>query len=164
MSDTVAPLAPAQVLRMVRVVAASFARREPQSRRLRPPKHPPAGLMEARHTDPFGTDPFGPWDTETILNWFIRLLVLTDPTSPRGAIRVNEEALAQSVAIVDGRGQVIGGAFNDTMPPLDVEPEFREDDPFMTAVLEWAEPVVAQLGTQDAEALTALSARYPAFR
>ena len=72
--------------------------------------------------------------------------------------------MARSVAIVDGRGQVIGGAFNDTMPPLDVEPEFREDDPFMAAVLEWAEPVVAQLGTQDAEALTALSERYPAFR
>src|SRR5215207_3470294 len=152
------------LLRMAWVIGASFARREPQARHLRPPKYPPAGLMEARRTDPFGTDPFGSWDTETHMYWIVRLLALTDPTSPRGAIEVNEEVLAQSLAIVDGEGRVIGGAFNDTMPPLDVEPEFREDDPFMAAVLEWAEPVVAQLGTQDAEALTALSERYPAFR
>jgi hypothetical protein len=148
-----ADLRPAQILQMARVVASSFARREPQSRHVRPPKHPPAGLMEARHTDPFGTDPFGPWNKETLLYWFIRLLILTDPTSPRSAIRVNEEALVQSLAIVDRRRQVIGGAFNDTMPPLDVVPQFREDDPFMAAVLSWVEPVLALLGAQDAENL-----------
>jgi hypothetical protein len=160
-----ADLTPAQLLQMARVVATSFARREPQSRHLRPPKYPPAGLTEARHSDPFGSnDPFGPWNAETLLYWFIRLLVLTDPTSPRSAVRVNEEALAQSLAIVDRRGQVIGGAFNDTMPPLDVEPEFREDDPFLDAVLATHEPVIAQLGAQDVEALTALSDLYPSFR
>src|SRR5215207_8022276 len=159
-----ADLAPAQVLQMARVVAASFARREPQSRHLRPPKYPPAGLMEARHTDPFGTDPFGSWDTETSLYWIVRLLALTDPTSPRGAIEVNEEVLAQSLAIVDGEGRVIGGAFNETMPPFDVEPPFREDDPFLDTVVGVWEPVYAALGAQDAEALTALSERYPAFR
>jgi hypothetical protein len=157
-------LMPDQVLQMARVMAASFARREPQSRHLQPPKHPPVGLMEERHTDPFGSDPFGLWHTETLLYWFIRLLVLTDPTSPRSAIRVNEEALAQSLAIVDQRGQVIGGAFNETMPPFDVMPEFREDDPFLAAVLEFLEPVLILLGAQDAEALTALCERYPAFR
>jgi hypothetical protein len=46
------------------------------------------------------------------------------------------------------------------MPPIDVEPEFRDDDPFMGAVLATAEPIIAQLGAQDAEALTALSDRY----
>jgi hypothetical protein len=120
--------------------------------------------MEARHTDPFGDEAFGPWTTERFMYWYIRLFLLTDPTSPRSAIRVNEEALAQSLAIVDSTGQVIGGAFNETMPPLDVAPEFREDDPFMAAVLAVWEPVVTSLGIQDAEALTALSARYPAFR
>src|ERR687889_964834 len=45
-------LTPVQVLQMARVIAASFAHREPQSRHLRPPKHPPTGLIEARHTDP----------------------------------------------------------------------------------------------------------------
>src|SRR5918911_5720417 len=33
-----------QLLQMAWVIAASFARREPQSRHLRLPKHPPAGL------------------------------------------------------------------------------------------------------------------------
>jgi hypothetical protein len=159
-----AELSPAQVLQMAEVVAASFARREPQARHLRPPKHPPAGPMEARHSDPFGSEAFGPWTTERIMYWFIRLLMLTDPTSPRSAIQVNEEVLAQSLAIVDQEGQVIGGAFNETMPPLDVAPEFREDDPFLSAVLAFVEPVLTLLGMQDAEALTALSTQYLAFR
>ena len=153
-----------QLLQMARVIGASFARREPQARHLRPPKHPPAGLMEARHADPFGTDPFGSWDNETQMYWIVRLLALTDPTSPRGAIEVNEEVLEQSLAIVDGEGRVIGGAFNETMPPFDVEPPFREDDPFLGTVVGVWEPVYAALGAQDAEALTALSERYPAFR
>src|ERR687890_2396768 len=103
-----------QLLQMAWVIATGFVRREPQARYLRPPKRPPAGLMEARHTDPFGTDSFGPWTPETLLYWFFRLFVLTDPTSPQNAVQVNEEVLAQSLAIVDNRGQVIGGAFNDT--------------------------------------------------
>jgi hypothetical protein len=150
---------------MAWVVAASFARREPQVRHLRPPKQPPEGLMEARHSDPFGSNnPFGPWTTERLVYWFIRLYLLTDPTSPRGAIRVNEEVLAQSLATVDETGQVIAGGFRETMPPLDVAPEFREDDPFLAAVFAFTEPISALLGAQDVEALMALSTRYPAFR
>ena len=159
-----ADLTPSQVLQMARVVAASFARHEPQVRHLRPPKHPPTGLIEATHTDPFGSDPFGPWSIERLMYWFIRLYLLTDPTSPQNAIRVNEEALAQSLAIVDQRGQVIGGAFNETMPPLEEVPEFRQDDPFLAAVFACTEPISALLGAQDEEALTALSARYSTFR
>ena len=160
-----ADLTPFQMLQMARVVASSFARREPMARHLRPPKHPPAGLMEARHSDPFGSSvPFGPWNTETLLFWFIRLYLLTDPTSPQNAIRVKEEVLIQSLAILDGRGQVIAGGFRETMPPLDVSPEFRRDDPFLAAVFAFAEPMSALLGTQDAEALTALCKKYPAFR
>jgi hypothetical protein len=89
---------------------------------------------------------------------------LTDPTSPRSAIRVNEEALAQSLAIVNRRGQVIGGAFNETMPPFAVAPDFREDDPFVAAVLARAEPIITSLGIQKAEVLTALSTRYSGFQ
>jgi hypothetical protein len=154
----------ARLLQMARVIAASFVRREPQARHLRPPKSPPAGLMEARHADPFGTESFGSWDTETHMYWIIRLTALTDPTSPKGAIEVNEEVLTQSLSIVDANGRVIGGAFNETMPPFDVMPEFREDDPFLDTVMGIWEPVYAALGAQDAEALTALSERYPAFR
>jgi hypothetical protein len=119
-----------QLLQMAWVIAEGFARWEPQARHLRPPKHAPAGLMEARHTDPFGTDTFGSWDTETQLYWVTRLTALTDPTSAAGAIEVNEEILAHSLAILDGEGRVIGAAFNETMPPFDVEPPLREGDPF----------------------------------
>jgi hypothetical protein len=153
-----------QLLQMAWVIAAGFARREPQARYFRPPKHPPAGLMEASHTEPFGTDSFGSWDTETQLYWVTRLTALTDPTTSADAIEVNEEILAQSLAIVDWDGRVIGAAFNETMPPFDVEPPFREDDPFLYTVVGVWEPVYAALGAQDAEALTALSERYPVFR
>jgi hypothetical protein len=164
-STVLAPeLTQEQLLQMSWVIAAGFARREPQARYLRPPKHPPAGLMEASHTDPFGTDSFGSWDTETQLYWVTRLTALTDPTTSADAIEVNEEILAQSLAIVDGDGRVIGAAFNETMPPFDVEPPFREDDPFLDTVVGVWEPVYAALGAQDAEALTALSERYPVFR
>jgi hypothetical protein len=157
-------LTPAQLLQMAWAMAASFARREPQARHLRPPKHPPAGLMEARHTDPFGTDSFGSWDNQTHMYWIIRLTALTDPTSPRDAIEINDEVLAQSVAILDEEGRVIGGAFNETMPPFDVDPHFRENDPFLDTIMRVWEPVYAALDAQDAEALVALSERYPEFR
>jgi hypothetical protein len=164
-STVVAPdLTPAQLLQMAWVIAAGFARREPQARYLRPPKHPPAGLMEVRHTDPFGTDSFGSWDTETQMYWIVRLTALTDPTSSGDAIEVNEDTLAQSLAILDGQERVVGAAFNETMQPFDVEPPFREDDLFLHTVVAVWEPVYGALGAQDAEALTALSERYPEFR
>jgi hypothetical protein len=153
-----------QLLQMAWVIADGFARREPQARHLRSPKHPPAGLMEARHTDPFGTVPFGAWDTATQMYWIVRLAALTDPTSPKDAIEINEEVLEQSVAILDEEGRVIGSAFNETMPPFDVEPPLREGDPFLDTVFGVWEPVYAALGAQDAEALAALSERYPAFQ
>src|ERR671921_214404 len=153
-----------QLLQAAGLMPAGSPRWEPQARYLRPPKYPPAGLMEARHTDPFGTDPFGSWDAETQLYWVTRLTALTDPTSPTGAIEVNEEILAQSLAILDGDGRVIGAAFNQTMPPFDVEPPLREDDPFLDTVISVWEPVYGAFGAQDAAALTALSERYPEFR
>jgi hypothetical protein len=164
-STVLAPeLTKEQLLQMAWVIAAGFARREPQARYLRPPKHPPAGLMEERHTDPFGTDSFGSWDTETQMYWITRLTALTDPTSSADAIEVNEETLAQSLAILDGEERVIGAAFNQTMPPFDVEPPLREGDLFLDTVVGVWEPVYGALGAQDAEALTALSERYPEFR
>jgi hypothetical protein len=157
-------LTPDQKLQAAWVIATGFARREPQARHLKPPKDPPAGLMEARHTDPFGTASFGSWDTATQMYWIVRLAALTDPTSPQDAIEVNEDVLQQSLAVVDGEDRVIGAAFNETMPPLDVEPPLREGDPFLDTVFTVWEPVYAALGAQDAEALAALSERYPAFQ
>src|ERR687896_863790 len=164
-STVLAPeLTQEQLLQMAWVIAAGFARREPQARYLRPPKHPPAGLIEASHADPFGTDTFGSWDTETQLYWITRLTALTDPTSPQGAIEVNEEILTQSLVILDGEGRVIGAAFNQTMGPFDVEPPLREGDPFLDTVISVWAPVYGALGAQDAAALTALSDRYPEFK
>jgi len=121
------------------------------------------GVPEWVHADPFGRSTFGLWSAERLLYWFIRLLVLTDATSPADAIEVNTDALAQSLAILDDRGDVIGGALNETMP-LGGPPSFRRGDPFLDAVLAFVEPVFALLGAQDAEALKALSAAYPEFR
>jgi hypothetical protein len=153
-----------QLLQMAWVIASGFARREPQARYLQPPKHPPPGLMEARHTDPFGTDSFGSWDTQTQMYWIVRLTALTDPTSSGDAIEVNEETLTQSLAILDREQRVIGATFNEAMAPLDVEPALREGDPFLDTVVGVWEPVYGALGAQDAEALTALSERYPEFK
>ena len=164
-STVIAPeLKKDQLLQMAWVIGKGFARREPQARYLRLPKHPPAGLMEARHTDPFGADPFGSWDTETQMYWAVRLTALTDPTSSADAIEVNEETLTQSLAILNGEGRVIGAAFNETMGPFDAEPPLREGDPFLDTVLSVWAPVYGALGAQDAAALPTLSDRYPEFR
>jgi len=159
-----ARLTPEQVLQLAEVVGTSFARREPQCRHLQPSRFPPAGLHAALHRDLFGTASFGPWTRERLLYWFIRLLILTDPASPRDAVTVNAGTLTQSLAILDGDGHVIAGALNETMPTLDTPPIVREGDPFLDAVLAYVEPVFALLGAQDAEAVKALSVAYPQFR
>jgi hypothetical protein len=157
-------LTPEQLLQAAWVIALGFVGREPQARYLQPPKYPPAGLMEARHTDPFGTVSFGSWDKATQMYWIVRLAALTDPTSPTGAIEVNEDVLEQSLAIVNGEGRVIGAAFNETMPPLNVEPPLREGDLFLDTVFTVWDPVYAALGAQDVESVAALSERYPSFQ
>jgi hypothetical protein len=156
-------LTPVSVLRLAEVVGTAFARREPQCRHLRP-QLAPAGLEAAVHTDPFGSTAFGPWNKDRLLYWFIRLLVLTDASSPRSAIRINAAALEQSIVMLDERGHVLGGALNEPMPLLGGQPEFRWDDPFLDAVLAFVDPVFALLGAQDAEALKALCVAYPEFQ
>ncbi len=157
-------LEPAQVLQMTRIVATSFAKRDPMFRHLRLPKQAPTGLLEVNHIDPYGTDVFGPWTKQNIFYWLIRLLNLTDPTSPLSNIQANEEVIEHSLAITDSEGGVIGGAFNETMPAVDVEPPFRQNDPFLSAVLSFFEPIFALLGSQDAESMAALRGHYPGFR
>jgi len=150
------------VLETARVVAESFARREPQCRHVRPPQHPPAALLRATHADAFGSEAFGPWTTARHLYWFIRLLVLTDPTRPVDASTINREALEQSLAIVDRGGRVLGGAINETLVAHDGPPALRDGDPFLDALLRFVAPVLELLGTQDAEAVAALC-HYPEF-
>lgn len=148
------------LLELARVVAASFARREPQCRHVRPPSEPPAALAGTRHGDAFGSEPFGPWSSERLMYWFVRLLLLTDPTSPSAA--TNDAAVAQSIAILDDAGRVIGGAINDVLPPHGATPPLRAGDPFLDAVLTFIAPVLDLLTTQDDAAIAAL-ARYPDF-
>jgi hypothetical protein len=162
-TDLATKLTKDQLFQMAWVIAVGFVGREPQACHLRPPKHRPRYSWR-RHTDPLGTDPFGSWDTETQMGWIVRLTALTDPTSSGDSIEVNEEKLAQSLAILDGEGPVIGAAFNQTMQPFDVEPPFREGDPFLDTVIGVWEPVYGALGAQDAQALTPPSERYPEFR
>ena len=90
--------------------------------------------------------------------------MLTDPTSPRSSVEVNTDTLAQSLAVLDDAGDIVGGALNETMPLHDGPPSFRRGDPFLDAVLAFVEPVFALLGAQAAEALKALSVAYPDFR
>jgi hypothetical protein len=153
-----------QVLELARVVGNAFAVREPQCRHIRPAARAPVSLHAATHDDPFGRERFGPWTRERLMYWFIRLCVLTDPTSPRSAVAVNRDALAQSVALLDDRGRVMGGALNETMPPADAAPAMRGDDPFLSAAWSYVAPILAMLADQDAEALAALCRTYPRFR
>ncbi len=153
----------AAVLQLARVVAASFAAREPQCRHLRPPAVPPRALAHAVHSDAFGSERLGTWSTAELLYWFIRTLILTDPTSPASAVRTNDAAITQSLAILDDDGTVIGGAINDTLAPHGEPPAFRTDDPVLDAVLSFVAPVMALLESQNAEAIAALH-RYPEFR
>ena len=156
-------LGPTRLLEMARVVGDSFALREPQCRYLQPPAAPPERLLGERHIDPLGTEAFGPWDRRSLMYWFVRLLLLTDPTAPRHAIPLRREVLEQSVAMVDASGRILGGAFNEPLPPPGAEAAMRSGDPFLDAVLSYVGPVMEMLLAQDREALGALSARFPEF-
>lgn len=152
------------VLEAARVTASAFARREPQCRHLRPSREAPAALDGAVQRDALGASGFGAWDMATILFWFVRGLVLTDPTSPRDAIRLNHDALAQSLAIADpARGTILGAALNETLAPHDARPALRDGDPILDATLATIQPVLELLSAQDADALTALRTAYPDF-
>lgn len=157
-------LSPGCILQMAQVIGESFAKREPMTRHLQPPKSPPTGLRESIHRDPFGQALFGSWTKANLMTWFIRLFILTEPASPRSAIRLHEAALTSSLAILDGRGRVIGGAFNEPMPLLDTPPAMRQGDPILNAVNAFVDPFFELLWPQDVEASSALSDRYPAFR
>jgi hypothetical protein len=127
------------------------------------PGRPPAGLHGEIHHDPLGNADFGPWSTSQILTWFVRLLAITDPTSPRADISVNEDVRSHSLAVVDEKGTVIG-AINETMPAPDRDPAIRRDDPFLDAVLSFAGPIFELVDRQDDKAVAALAHRYPTLR
>ncbi len=157
-----ADLSEMQLVELTRVLGHSFGQRDVMCRHLRP-GYPPAGLADATHRDPLGSGEFGPWTRAQLMTWFIRLVALTDPTSPREAVMVNEDVRSYSLVTLDDGGRVIGGAINETMPSPDLEFAVRKDDPFLDAVLGYVGPILEMLSRQDAEATTVLANRYPAF-
>jgi hypothetical protein len=120
--------------------------------------------MQVVHSDPLGCDSFGSWTPENIIYWFIRLFLLTDPTSSASDIRLNNDVLKQSVAVLDQHGQVTAVALNETMPRLDEQPPLRQDDPFIVAVFTYLQTIFDFLGAQNAAALQALYVRFPEFQ
>lgn len=156
-------LSPTQQLEMARIIARSFAKRDALTRHLQPPKFPPAALMEQTHTDPYGCEPFGEWTQDNITYWSIRLFELTDPASPRNAIRLNMKVLEPSMALVNQAGEVLGGVLNEPYPSIAEPFSYRQDDPFIDAVLSFVKPIFDFLDAQGAEAVPALCAKYPAF-
>jgi hypothetical protein len=149
-----------QLLELTHVLGDSFAQRDVMCRHLQP-GHPPADLADVTHRDPFGIGAFGPWTRTQLMTWFIRLIALTDPTSPRGAVMVNEDVRAHSLVTLDNHGRVIGGAINETLPPPDLDLDLRQQDPFLDAALEFVGPIMDMVGHQEAEAPTVLAESYP---
>lgn len=151
-----------QVLEMASMIAHSFAENEPMRRHLQPPLLMPKILLEKRHHDPYGNDSFGEWSSENILQWVIRLMILTNPSDPIGDIHINSDSVDLSVAILDDNSTVIGGAFNYVIKMEEVP--FRAEDPFLEAVMLADKPIFDLIFAQEHEAVEALKEKYPEFR
>ncbi|MCB0339571.1 MAG: hypothetical protein KDD53_08205, partial [Bdellovibrionales bacterium] len=157
-------ISPEAVLETVRVVAESFSQREPMCRHVRLPVLEPEALSTALHSDQFGTDTFGEWDVKSALTWFVRSFVLTDPSSSESPVPTNGDVLRFSLAIRDGRGDVVGGAFNETLLPCNEPKPLRSGDAIIEAVGVYMEPILSILAKQDEAAMAALSMAYPDFQ
>jgi hypothetical protein len=150
-----------QIIKMAHMVASSFAINEPMNKHVHPPKCMPLEILNIEHKDPFGTDPFGPWTTENILYWFVRLMVLTNPSDPSGQIGLNREVFKHSLAIVEN-GNVIGGAFNLSLSFE--EEKWRTEAPFLDAVFIYQDPIVNFFHKHEHKALLALDEKFPTFK
>ena len=149
-----------QVIQMAHMVATSFAKNEPMNKHVHPPKDVPSGILSIKHQDPFGTDSFGHWTTENILLWFVRLMILTNPSDPIGQIGLNSEVFKHSLAIVEN-GNVIGGSFNVSLSSE--EEKWRAEDPFLNAVFLYQNPIVNFFYKPEHKALLALGEKFPSF-
>ncbi|WP_282159953.1 hypothetical protein [Ulvibacterium marinum] len=150
-----------QTLELAHVIARSFAINEPMNRHVHPSLKIPMEISNAKHHDALGNDPFGPWTTENILFWFVRLVLLTVPSHPIGAIGINEDLLRHSLVITNEHSKPIGGSLNITLPAE--EEEWRQNDPFIDAVFSYQNPVIQFIHTHEHAAIHALIAKYPDF-
>ncbi len=150
-----------QILELAQIIAQSFALNEPMNRHVHPSQKIPDEIMDVKHQDAFGKDAFGPWTTENILFWCIRLIMLTDPSQPSGSIEINEDLLRHSLMITDTHSKPIGGALNITLPSQ--EDELRQDDPFITAMMSYQDPILDFIHKHEHSAIHALVDKYPDF-
>lgn len=150
-----------QILELAHIIAISFAINEPMNRHVHPPLRVPSEIISVQHLDPLGNDSFGPWTTENILFWFIRLALLTDPSEPIGDIGMNDDLLGHSQVIMDEHSKPIGGSLNITLPAT--EEKWRHNDPFMNAVFAYQNPVMDFIHMHEHTVIDALIIKYPDF-
>lgn len=109
-----------------------------------------------------GKDPFGPWTTENILFWFVRLVLLTDPSHPIGVIGMNEDLMRHSLLITNDNSKPIGGSLNITLPYK--EEEWRKNDLFIDATFLYQNPIVEFIHNHEHAAIQVLNDKYPDFK
>lgn len=151
-----------QIIEMAHVMAQSFAVNDPMNRHVQHSIKKPDNIVNATHKDAFGNDNFGPWNNENLFFWFIRLFVLTSASDPIDRIGINEDMLRLSLAICDTSDNIIGGAFNVTLP--ESEAPMRESDPFLHALLLHVDPIMQLVLSQEHESIDALNQKYPPFK
>ncbi len=151
------------ILEVAKIVAEAFAKNEPMKKHLKPPKVMPENIKNSIHVDFLGQDTFGEWSAANIVYWFIRLLILTNPTDPIANIGKNISANNLSLAMFDDDTfELVGGAFN-TIVPYETA-LFRDGDPFLDAILCADKPIVELLFEQEHAALEALKEQYTSFK
>lgn len=150
-----------KILKLAHIIAKSFALHEPMNRHVRPPMKIPTEIINTKHRDAFGEEAFGLWNTEIILFWCIRLIMLTDPTRPKGQIEINEDLLRHSLMVTDTKSRPIGGALNITLPSK--EDELRQDDVFLRAMFSYQDPILNFIHKHEHKAIKALCDAYPDF-
>lgn len=150
-----------EVLDIVRLVANSFAVNEPMNRHVNPPIQIPTELIDATHKDVFGNDPFGAWTTENLLFWFVRLMLITDPSHPFGAIGIDDDVFRHSLVFLNNHYQPIGASINRTLPNKKVS--WRKNDPFIEAMYLYQNPIIDFLHLQEGIAIKILDDNFPHF-
>ena len=150
-----------RILELAHIIAKSFALNEPMNRHVHPSQKIPDEIIDVEHQDAFGKDTFGPWTTENIIFWCIRLVLLTNPSQTRGSIEISEDLLRHSLMITDKHSKPIGGALNITLPVQ--EDDLRPDDPFIKAMFSYQDPVLDFIHKHEHTAIQALSDAYPVF-
>lgn len=150
-----------EVMDVVRLVAHSFAVNEPMNRHVHPPKQVPKQLMDATHHDVFGNDSFGAWTSENLLFWFIRLMLVTDPSHSFGAIGIDDNVFRHTLVFLNDHSKPIGASINSTLPNKKVS--LRKSDPFIEATFLYQNPIIDFLHLQEGIAIKILDDNYPHF-